>query len=234
MASRTAVMQRVRSHDAVGVTTALTESPELVRWRDERGRGWLHICCMAKPGRGGRASVETADVLLGMGFAIDEPAFTEDEWKATPLWHAVGRGRNLVLVEHLLQLGADPNYCLWAASFNDDLEAIDLLVAHGASLEDPSVPGRVAVHRGDLHEPLRLGRAPARSRGGRERPRRVGSNRAARHAAEVERPGALRDAAALSPARRHPRRRRRDRGRDHARRKHGSDFRRMATQLAAG
>ena len=141
MASRTAVNQRVRSHDAVGVAAALAENPELVPWRDERGRGWLHICCMAKPGKSTHASVETADVLLDMGFEIDEAAFTEGDWQATPLWHAIGRGRNLVLAEHLLKQGANPNYCLWAASFQDDLEAIDLLVAHGANLEDPSVPG---------------------------------------------------------------------------------------------
>src|SRR5262245_64707904 len=138
MASRTSLTKLVRAHDADGVSAALDETPELAGWRDERGRNWLHLCCMAKPsGKVGAAkSVATADVLLGRGFDLDAAAFTENEWRATPLWHAVGRGRNLVLSAHLLELGANPNYCLFAASFNKDLDAIDLLVANGADVDE--------------------------------------------------------------------------------------------------
>ena len=138
MASRTALTQLVRAHDSVGVAAALEETPALIEWRDERGRNWLHVCCMAQPkGKAGAAkSVATADVLLDLGFDIDGAAFTEDEWRATPLWHAVGRGQNLELAEHLLQLGANPNYCLFAATHNNDLDAIDLLVSFGADVDE--------------------------------------------------------------------------------------------------
>jgi hypothetical protein len=138
VASRTALTKLVRSHDADGVSAALAESPNLVEWRDERGRGWLHLCCMARPspGRGAVKSVATADVLVGLGFDIDDAAFTEDTWRATPLWHAVARGQNLLLAQHLLELGADPNHCLFAAAYNKDLAAIDLLVSYGANVEE--------------------------------------------------------------------------------------------------
>ncbi len=136
--SRTLLTKLVRAHDADGVGASLAESPELADWRDERGRNWLHLCCMAQPKgpAGAPKSVATADVLLDLGFDIDDAAFTEDDWHATPLWHAVGRGQNLVLAEHLLQLGANPNYCLFAATHNNDLDAIDLLIAYGASVDE--------------------------------------------------------------------------------------------------
>ena len=50
-----------------------------------------------------------------------------------------GRGRNLVLAEHLLELGCNPDYALWAACFNDDVDAIRLLVRNGATVDDPAV-----------------------------------------------------------------------------------------------
>ncbi len=46
-----------------------------------------------------------------------------------------GRGRNLTLAKHLLKRGCDPNHCLWAAAYHDDVEAIELLVGAGADLD---------------------------------------------------------------------------------------------------
>jgi hypothetical protein len=40
----------------------------------------------------------------------------------------------------LLELGCNPNYALWAAAFNNDVDAIELLVRHGATVDDPAVP----------------------------------------------------------------------------------------------
>ena len=52
-----------------------------------------------------------------------EPAFTEGNWKAVPVWFAIGRGENLALAEWLMKRGADPNHSFWAASFRNDLAA---------------------------------------------------------------------------------------------------------------
>ena len=56
-------------------------------------------------------------------------------FQATPLWYAVSRGRNVPLAQLLLQGGSTPEFCLWAAAFNDDVEAIDLLIRSGASVD---------------------------------------------------------------------------------------------------
>jgi hypothetical protein len=141
MASMTGLRDAVRHWRSAAVAELLHESPELRAHRDPRGRGWLHIACMVMPEPPARtvaAGVATVDVLLDLGFDLNAAAFTEGEWRATPLWHAVSRGRNLRLAAHLLARGADPGYCLYAAAWASDLEAIDLLVAAGAPVDERS------------------------------------------------------------------------------------------------
>jgi hypothetical protein len=137
MVSKTRLLELVKAFDAPAVVRALAESPALLGVRDERGRTWLHLCC-ARPVATAEqvaASVATADVLLAAGLDISDAAFTEDAWRATPLWCAIGRGRNLVLAEHLLKLGCDPEHCLWAAQFARDVDAIRLLAGYGANID---------------------------------------------------------------------------------------------------
>lgn len=55
--------------------------------------------------------------------------------RATPLWYAISRGRNLPMARFLLKNGSTPEHCLWSAAFHDDAEAIDLLVRHGATVD---------------------------------------------------------------------------------------------------
>jgi len=137
--SKTAMLALVRAFRCADVRRALDANPDLLAFRDDRGRNWLHICCAVQaPKARAKDSVKTAEVLLDKGLDIDGEAFTEGAWKATPLWYAIGRGRNLVLAEYLLKRGCNPNYCLFAASWNNDIEAIRMLVRHGADVDDPS------------------------------------------------------------------------------------------------
>lgn len=168
MISKTAMLALVKGFRAAEVDKALKENPKLKEVRDERGRNWLHICCGQKLTKGKeKDSIKTAEVLLRHGFDVSAHAFTEGDWRATPVWFAIGRGENLPLAEFLLKRGATPNYALWAAGFNDDLAAIRLLVKHGADLEDPSVPFEPPLlgavkwsHFGPAEELLKLGANP--------------------------------------------------------------------------
>ena len=136
MASRTKLLEAVRNLRASDVAALLRESPDLLAWRDQRGRNLLHACCgVDVRERAPRDAVRTADVLLAAGLDLNGEAFREGSWRATPLWYAIARGRNLPLAKHLLGRGADPNHCLWAAGFNDDVAAIRLLLAHGADVD---------------------------------------------------------------------------------------------------
>ncbi|HEX9943531.1 MAG TPA: ankyrin repeat domain-containing protein [Thermoanaerobaculia bacterium] len=141
MASKTSLLPRVRAFDWKAVDAGLAEKPGLIAHRDERQRNWLHILCATElKGRDPADSIRTADVLLARGIDLQDHAFTEGAWKATPVWFCVAFGRNLALAEHLLKLGADPNHSLFAAAYNDDDDAIDLLIRYGAPVEDPSSP----------------------------------------------------------------------------------------------
>lgn len=138
MASKTKLLEAVKAFRWKDVAAELEESPALLGWRDDRGRSWLHLCCATDPrrrGHGAADSVRTADVLLEAGLDIDREAFREGSWRATPLWFAVARGRNPVLVKALLARGADPSHCLWAAAFRDDSDSIRRLVAAGAEID---------------------------------------------------------------------------------------------------
>ena len=143
MASKTALAEAVKAFRVEAVEAALDQTPRLIEVRNERGRNWLHLCAMTPakgPSKRAR-SIALADLLLGRRLGLDEPAFTEGPWRATPLWHAIAFGRNLALAEHLLKLGCDPNHCLFAAAWNRDVAAIDLLARHGAVIDEPGEGG---------------------------------------------------------------------------------------------
>jgi ankyrin repeat protein len=135
--SKTRLFDSIRSLNLDAVASLLQAHPELKRVKDERGRNLLHLSCSrASHEKTSRRSLELAQYLLDLGFGINEPAFVEGAaFKATPLWYAISRGGNLPLAKFLLKKGSSPEYCLWSACFHDDVEAVDLLVKHGASLD---------------------------------------------------------------------------------------------------
>jgi ankyrin repeat protein len=121
------------------VKAAIGENPGLIGFRDKKGRNWLHLCCnvnIKKRRMKPADSIGTAEVLLEAGLDINQGAFSEGKWKATPLWYSIAFSGNLALSEYLLKRGSDPNHCLWAAANNDDADAIRLLNKYGA--DDPS------------------------------------------------------------------------------------------------
>lgn len=145
MVSKTRMLQLVRGHQAGAVDRALAENRARLAYRDERGRNWLHLCCMARPANGSGPSVRTAKLLL-RHYDVNEPAFVEGGWKATPLWHAIAFGRNLPLAKLLLSRGSDPNHCLFAAAYNDDAAAVRLLARSGAELDEFVEGGTPLLH----------------------------------------------------------------------------------------
>jgi ankyrin repeat protein len=166
MVSKTKLNSLVREFRWKETDEALAENPALISVRDERGRNWLHLCCGVNL-KGGKLkasdSIKTAEVLLRRGLDINGEAFTEGAWKATPLWYAIARGQNLALADYLLKHGSTPNYSLWAAAFNNDLDAIRLLIRHGANLNDafenetPFLSAIKTSHFRSAEELLKLG-----------------------------------------------------------------------------
>lgn len=137
--SKTRLLALIKELDWRAVKAAVEANPELLRYRGDKGQNLLHVCCgLDIDGRGtSAASIKTAGVLLDAGLDINREAFTEGEWKATPLWYAVSRGKNLELAKYLLSRGSSPEHCLWAAAFNDEPAAVRLLVRAGAVVDAP-------------------------------------------------------------------------------------------------
>jgi ankyrin repeat protein len=134
--SRARLFRSIKALDLDAVTAVLAAQPELTRATDDRRRNPLHFLCSLPAGPKTRdRSIRLARHLLGAGIDIDAPAFVEGPFRATPLWYSISRGRNLPLARFLLGEGSTPEYCLWAAGFADDVEAIDLLVRHGARID---------------------------------------------------------------------------------------------------
>jgi hypothetical protein len=144
MVSKTSLRETVRGFRWEQLGVDLAARPDLLKVRDERGRNWLHLCC-GRAGGSAEDSIRTADLLLGLGLGLEEPAFTEGEWKATPLWFAISHGKNRALAEHLLTLGSTPRYCMFAAIWNEDREAIRLLLRYGANVDEDSAPGETPL-----------------------------------------------------------------------------------------
>lgn len=139
MTSKTKMIELVKTWQAKAIKAGLEDNPSLLKWRDERGRNWLHLAAsidwQAKPNLHPKDSIVVAKHLLAAGLDINEPAFREGSWQATPLWYAVGRGKNTKLAEYFLNHQSTPEHCLWAAGHNDGGTMIKLLLKHGANIE---------------------------------------------------------------------------------------------------
>jgi len=128
--------------DVETVSAGLREDRALARVVDERGRTALHRCARTngeKDGRDVAESLRVAKALLKAGSNPNALHDIPDEggsFKATPLWYAVGWGRNPGLVKLLLGAGASPRGCLWACVWANDLDLAKALVKAGAPLKE--------------------------------------------------------------------------------------------------
>lgn len=139
--SKTSFLDAVKNHRAVEVASTLRLRPELGALTDNGGRLPLHICARQKVSTTARAraSVATARALVDAGADVNAVQPIEDDgetFPATALWYALAWGQNHALAKYLLKLQADPNHCMFALVFNDDLAAAKLLRRHGADIDE--------------------------------------------------------------------------------------------------
>lgn len=138
MTSKTQIISLVKELKWKQVDSSLNDAPDLIACTDAKGRNWLHLCCgidIEKNSLNAKDSIKMAEVLLAKGLDVNGEAFKEGSWLATPLWYSIARGKNTALARYLLKRGADPNHCLWAAVYNDDINVIRLLIRSGAEID---------------------------------------------------------------------------------------------------
>lgn len=130
--SKTAIIAAVKQLDLETTKKLLRAEPELLTVTERDGRNLLHLACSAP----GAAAVRMARFLLDRGLPLEEPVGKD---RCTPLWFAVGRGRNRALVELLIERGAAParapGHALYAAGWYEDLDILDLLLRAGATID---------------------------------------------------------------------------------------------------
>jgi uncharacterized protein len=99
--SKTALFDAARRWDAAAVKAMLTSAPPLINATDPKGRMALHLACAVTPGRRGLGEpggINTVTALLKAGAPLEAAVpmdADEGDFRATPLWYAVSRGRNL-------------------------------------------------------------------------------------------------------------------------------------------
>ena len=137
-ASKTGVIDAVRSLDVDAVTAILDADPSLLKTKGPGDRTLLHLACGVRTtsAKSRALQVRLAALLLDRGLAIDEP-YGRD--RCTALFEAVARARNIDLVRFLLRRGAAvrnaPGGGLFAATWWQDLDILDVLLDAGADME---------------------------------------------------------------------------------------------------
>ena len=139
--SKTRFIEAVRTWDARQVANTLRERPEFASLLDDAGRTPLHNCARRAISNenNGAASIATARVLLKAGVAINAVQPIKDDgevFPATALWYALGWGRNRPLASFLLKAGADPNRCMFALVYADDLASAKRVRLYGAAIDE--------------------------------------------------------------------------------------------------
>lgn len=149
----------VRNLDFTGLNRLLDEEPHWLQWAETDGKNALHLLCSldvkGKPAKA-TASLRILQLLVGRGMDINAVHQIPDHgttFPATPLWHAYAKGKNKKLYTWLLQNGANPDNCMFAIAWQNDIKAAGLFYHHGASLTDANgrhTPFLGAVNWGNL------------------------------------------------------------------------------------
>ena len=115
-----------------------------ITWAENSGKNALHYLCGLNIGEDqqkAETSMEILKLLLKNGMNINSVhRITENcgFFPATPLWYAYTRGRNETLYTWLLKNSADPDHCMFAIAWYDDVKAASLFKKHGAKIDDGS------------------------------------------------------------------------------------------------
>jgi len=139
--SKASFFEAVQRWSVRDVAAAVREQPALVSLRDALGRTALHVCSRRALPRASEASaaVATARVLLEARADVNAVHPIQDDgevFPATALWYALAWGRNHPLASYLLRRKANPNHCMFALVFADDLTSAKLLRRYEARIDE--------------------------------------------------------------------------------------------------
>jgi ankyrin repeat protein len=135
-------IKAIKSLDLASIKELLQQQPEWIEWQEEGGKNALHYLCgvnVSDDPQKAETSLQILKLLLKAGMNINSIHTIKGEgcdFFATPLWYAYTRGRNEKLYTYLLKQGADPDNCMFAIAWNDDVKAAELFKKYGATIEN--------------------------------------------------------------------------------------------------
>ncbi|HTE39419.1 MAG TPA: ankyrin repeat domain-containing protein [Steroidobacteraceae bacterium] len=139
--SKTKFLEAIESWDADAVAAALRERPDFVSILDKTHRTPLHLCARITPTKTKKspAAIATAKALIKAGADVNavQPIPDDGEiFPATALWYSLAHGRNRLLASFLLKNEAEPNHCMFALVYADDLASAKLVRRYGSRIDD--------------------------------------------------------------------------------------------------
>jgi len=132
----------IKSLDFTSIKALLQQQPEWIEWHEYDGKNALHNLCgvnVSGNSQKQETSLQILRLLLKAGMSINSIHTIRSEgcdFFATPLWYAYTRGRNEKIYTYLLKQGADPNNCMFAIAWNDDVKAAGVFKKYGATIEN--------------------------------------------------------------------------------------------------
>lgn len=132
----------IKELDLESVKEITAKDPNWFKWTDPKGKNALHFLggvSVADDPDKAETSLKIFKLLRAGGMDIDSIQHIADEdgsFPATPLWYAYTRGRNEKLYKYLLTQGANPENCMWAIAWYDDVDAAKLFIKHGAKIDE--------------------------------------------------------------------------------------------------
>lgn len=136
-------IEAIRRLDLDAVMSMVRQDPKWLDWAEPSGKNALHYLCGVGPSEDPekkRSALTILQFLLKNGMDISSVHRIEEKncgfFPATPLWYAYTRGRNETLYKYLLKKGANPDHCMWAIAWYDDVAAAKLFIKHGAKIDE--------------------------------------------------------------------------------------------------
>ena len=135
-------IQAIKDLNLASIKELLQKDSKWINWSEDNGKNALHYLCaldISKKQQTAEISLQILKLLLKSGMDINSihniPGNC-DNFPATPLWYAYTRGRNDKLFTYLLKSSANPNNCMFAIAWFNDVKAADLFKKYGAKIDN--------------------------------------------------------------------------------------------------
>jgi hypothetical protein len=133
-------IQAIQSLNYDNVKQLISENPKWLQWSEKSGKNALHFLGsidVSKDSGKAESCIKIIQLLLKKGMDINSIHNIPEKcgfFTATPLWYAYTRGRNEKLYTWLLKNEANPNHCMFAIAWYNDIRAAELFKKHGAEI----------------------------------------------------------------------------------------------------